>query len=569
MQRTLFGSAGPRPPGPPTVLRLFEEQEDAKAAIIDAYQQGEKSVIIQEPTGGGKTIIAMAVIAELAQEMPGIVFLVHRDELAKQTADKAAMVVPNLSIGIVKAERNELYHDLIVASQPTIARENRMAMLDSSLHPRRLVVVDEAHHAVADTWVKTIERLKATFCFGMTATAYRADKRALSKIFGRVVHETPLILLIAKKRLKNPVGVVVKTAANLDEVHTRQGDFATDELDRAINTVDRNQLVVDAWARHREHKGQQFKRPIVFCNTIKHAEDIRDTFRSNGFPCDAVLGDTPISERERIYREFHEGRTYMTSVGVLTEGWDEPLADACIMARPTKSQGLWVQMVGRVLRQSMGMDYALVMDLVDNTRKHSLANWATLAGHEAEGKFDSDDLDEDLQLEEEVQTEFLDFCQQIAKSRKTKAIEVSLFGESKYLWGQAAGLWMTRAGSNTYLSILPDKTGEAFLPVQVTLPDSKFGKPSVRRLYEHPLEPGMARNLAEALVEESGLTYKKAAWRTQPATDGQMQYLKSLARQCGEKAPQTGKVSISMGEASQLIDRYRFTLAMRELGFAR
>lgn len=549
-------------------LKLFPDQQGAVDAILDAYGQGEKSVIIQEPTGGGKTIIAMFVMRELmSRGLQSSVFMVHRDELVRQTVDKARMTNPGLSIGVVKAEQNTLGAQLTVASQQTIARERRLEQLVAALPENRLLIVDEAHHAVADTWIRTIERIDATFTFGMTATAYRADKKALGDVFGKIVHQTPLLVLIAQKRLKNPVGVRIDTTTDLDAVHTKAGDFQQDELDRAVDTDSRNQLVVDSWMEHREHEGQRFERPIAFCVTKKHAEHLRDTFRASGIPAEMVLGDTPIEERQRIYQDFHDGKIVMTSVGVLTEGWDEPRADAILMTRPTKSLGLWVQMVGRVLRQSMGMEYALVMDFVDNTTKHSLISLATLAGHEAEGDSDTDTgEDEEDEREPGLQEDFLSMCAEVARVRKLRSVTVNLFGTSPYLWGQEAGLWMTSTGKKgTYLALVPEGKTGMFRPAEIT-PGEKWEKASYRYLWSDPMDGEMARNMAEALVPNNVLTARDAPWRERAASPAQLRYLKTLMSQCGIRGQMIDAVGISSGEASQLIDKYKFRLAAAELG---
>ena len=534
-------------------LPLRDYQRAALDASHEARARGVLRQAVSMPTGSGKTVTAVHLHREYN---PGsTVFLVHRDELARQAVDTFHNVAPGVGVGVVKAEQDEIGYSVTVASVPTVVNERRINRLLDALPRPRLVIADESHHAVANSWSKVIHMLDADLLFGMTATAFRADKIALGKHFDEIVYELPMLPLILSHQLAMPVGVVVRTDVDLTGVHTVAGDFNHAELSAAIDTPQRNRLVVDAWREHCWDKG--CKRSVVFARDQAHCAHLREMFRDDGVACEMVIDSTPTAERQMLYRVFHEGKLpVIVNVSVLTEGWDEPLADAIVMARPTQSAGLFTQMVGRGLRAHPEKESTVILDIVDVTSKHNLITLATLAGREAAVRAGGslDDEDAEIVIQPGEQTSFIGMVEQTARLRH-KSFTVNLFASGAHRWYPASnGRWMAPAGIGTYLALWPQEDG--YVPVKITKP-SRYEPAVGERLFDRALDVQTARSLADALVPDGQLTSRSAAWLQAPATDKQRSY----ARSQGVQVP----IDWTRGEADEILSRLEFERAILEL----
>jgi len=224
------------------VLRPY--QAECLAAIQNAITRGRKRQLIVLPTAAGKTVIFTRWIALHPGER--WLILVHRDELVTQTLSKLADAAPWLladgAVGVIKAERNDVAARVIVASVQTLARPNRLAQLG----PVDGIIVDEAHHATAETYKRILAACGAYYTtgplvLGWTATADRADGEALGAVFEAIVYEQPMLALH---------GIQVKLAAEFHDLHISHGDFKPAELGALLADAD---APVHAAAAYREH----------------------------------------------------------------------------------------------------------------------------------------------------------------------------------------------------------------------------------------------------------------------------------------------------------------------------
>jgi superfamily II DNA or RNA helicase len=535
-------------------LPLRDYQRAALDAIHASYARGVSNQLLSLPTGAGKTHVAAYAIEELAPQ--SAIFLVHRDELVKHTVRALVQVDPLLSIGVVKAQRNELGAAVTVASVQTLSRDTRLRPLIATLGRPRLLIVDEAHHAVADTYRRVHEEIDADLTIGLTATAYRSDQKALGDVFQEVVYHIGMLPLIARGQLANLVGIRIDTDVDLDDVHVVAGEFQKRELSHAVDRPSRNLLVVDAWKQYAQAQGR--RRTLAFCVDTAHAEHLKTAFLANGVKAEVILGRTPTEERERIFGAFEEGSLpVLINCMVLTEGWDSPQADCALMCRPTKSLGLYVQCVGRLARAYPGKRDALVVDFVDNSSRHQLVTLPTLAGQEAEGDDEGGAPTPDRRRVGE-RTSLLDMAQEIGRARHLRAVEVNLFGESPYLWREVEGRWMTSTGDGSYLTLWPQ--GAGYLPVRLTRPSgegSRFLKPTVERLFDRPVDAETARALAEDLVPKNRITDREATWRDGSASDAQ----RAFARKLGIKV----LPGWTKGEVAAAIDQKLFVQTLHRL----
>lgn len=334
--------------------------------------------VVVLPTGTGKSTV-IAKLAVTARDMgQRVVMLAHRRELLDQMAASVAVVDPTSPpVGIVQGERNLHPHAAIVAASfQTLQSPARL----ESIGPRDVVLCDEAHHATAPTYMSVLDHmgvvspdpLSPTWACGFTATAHREDG-GLGQVWDHVVYERSLVWAIKQGYLVRPRGMtVVLPGLDLSKVTVRAGDYAQGELEEAMTAS--TETTVMAMLTHA--KG---RRPIVFAAGVCHAEELARALTKHGITAAAVTGAMSTSEREDVYNQFRDGALRaMVTVQVLTEGADFPMCDTVVMARPTKSQILYSQMVGRAVRLHEGKTDALVLDLAGTVRDMSLITLSNL-----------------------------------------------------------------------------------------------------------------------------------------------------------------------------------------------
>ncbi len=246
----------------------------------------------------------------------------------------------------------------------------------------KLVIVDEAHHTTAASYLRILESLGClaedteVLTIGFTATPDRADGVGLGRVFEEIVFERNILDMIAQGYLVTPIGLQVHLPADFAALHVRAGDFIDSETSELILKADGPQRIVEAWQEHAADR-----KTVGFAPTVKLAQAMRDAFRAAGVPSEMVWGEQDKDERKRVLGDLRSGACrVMMNCGVLTEGWDEPSIRCVVIARPTKSRSLYVQMLGRGLRTFMEKEDCLILDTVGTTSRHDLQNVASLFG---------------------------------------------------------------------------------------------------------------------------------------------------------------------------------------------
>jgi len=247
------------------------------------------------------------------------------------------------------------------------------------------ILVHNCHHSIASTYVnifryfgvlKGEEHGSPKLLVGCTATPSRADHEGLDKIFDRITFTYTLRQGIESSYLAPIKAYTVSTLADLTKVHTRMGDFVEKELSEAINTEERNKIVVNSYLDI-----VSGGKALVFASDVQHTKDLTSYFRGVGVKASCVLGETDRGVRKGIIEDFASGKIkVLIGCGVFTEGFDEPSIEAVMMARPTKSSVLYQQMVGRGTRLCEGKAELKLIDFVDNTGKNSIMSLPQLFG---------------------------------------------------------------------------------------------------------------------------------------------------------------------------------------------
>ena len=338
-------------------MQLRPYQAQAVSELRDALGTARSALLVM-PTGAGKTVV-FTEIARLATLKNKTVFiLVHRRELIKQASDK--LKAAGVEHGIISAGFKRSDSLVQVCSVQTLVR--RLHTVDTEPD---LLIIDEAHHAVAGSWEKVIQQFQNAKLVGVTATPCRLDGRGLGSHFSTLVQGPYVEQLVVSGYLSPHIVFAVPTKVDLTSVKIRGGDYATDQLSEAMN---RPSITGDAVIQYK--KNADGLPAIAFCCNIKHATSVSESFQDAGYRAKLVTGTMPKEERDDAISGLADGRTQiLCSVDVVSEGTDVPAVSAAILLRPTQSEGLYLQQVGRILRPQPGK-IAIVLDHVGSTSKH-------------------------------------------------------------------------------------------------------------------------------------------------------------------------------------------------------
>jgi superfamily II DNA or RNA helicase len=547
----------------PTQIKPRDYQLAALDALDSGRAVGARRQLVALPTGAGKTIVAAFDIKEILEtELGGALFMAHRDELISQAADKIGRVWPEATIGRVKASDNELGQEITVASVQTIHRDHRLE--DVVRHPYAVLYIDEAHHAAAPTYRKVIDAVTAAnpdiIVVGLTATPVRSDATKLGDVFDTVTFHKSMIDLIEGGYLSDIAMKRVELEINLDKVRRSHGELKASDLRKVLIQDNVMDVMVGAWKDYAHPR-----RTLVFCVDVEHARQMRDTFRRSGVSAEYVHAKTPQNERRELLERFKRGQfRVMLNVGVLTEGfddeavkvfedqWADPLE--CIMlARPTLSQSLFIQMVGRGVRPGPGKQNCLVLDFGYNTKRHHLVQLPHLFG------FEPLPGQKKGEPREQGQTEVPDEFQSVlALVREAKDVDPRQPPpRAGFRWAQAdSGFCLSIGGSHGYLLIRPasEAGGENFHVYHYAEPDQRHDdeehvRPKPDQYIEHKLtsEPmpfdfafGHAEDAVRELLRarskdgnmarETRVIDRDAKWHDRPPSAKQLQVLAKAKR---------------------------------------
>ncbi|SNR45500.1 DEAD/DEAH box helicase [Puniceibacterium sediminis] len=301
------------------------------------------------PTGAGKTIMLSAVTGEVIGDSAAkACVLAHRDELTDQNRGKFARVNPGLTTSVVDASSKSWAGRVTFAMVPTLAREANLA----AMPVLDLLVIDEAHHAVAASYRRIIDRVRDANpdarIFGVTATPNRGDKKGLREVFDNVADQVRLGELIASGHLVPPRTFVIDVGVQ-EELKSVRKSLADFDMAKVASIMDRAP-VTDEVIRHWKEKAGD-RQTVVFCSTVAHAAHVTEAFNAADVPAALIHGDLPSEERRNILAAYATGEIrVIVNVAVLTEGWDHPPTSCVVLLRPSSYKSTMIQMVGRGLR---------------------------------------------------------------------------------------------------------------------------------------------------------------------------------------------------------------------------
>lgn len=358
------------------MLALRPYQEEARAAIADQWASGVDRTLLVLPTGTGKTIVFSKIIEDVVAEGGRALVLAHRGELLTQAADKLAAST-GLQCAVEKAEDSCLdsWFRVVVGSVQTLQRPARLEQFGPDHFDA--IIVDEAHHAIAESYQRVLQHFSAAKVLGVTATPDRGDMRNLGSFFESLAYEYTLPRAIKDGYLCKIEAQTIPLKLDLSSVGMSQGDFKASDLGSALDPY------LEQIADEMLAAGCMDRKTVVFLPLIKTSQKFRGILEARGFRSAEVNGES--TDRAQVLTDFDAGRTnVLCNSMLLTEGWDCPTVDCIVVLRPTKIRSLYAQMVGRGTRIHPDKDSLLLLDFLWHTERHELCHPAHLIAESAD-----------------------------------------------------------------------------------------------------------------------------------------------------------------------------------------
>ena len=521
------------------LLRPYQE-----AAVSDACKALDKhgNTIVVAPTGAGKTIMLSALVGERYKDGKKILVMQHRDELVNQNKSKFERINPYITTSIVNGTIKNWDGNTIFSMVQTISRERNLRD-----RPKfDMVVVDESHHAAADTYLKVINAVKDdnpnAEIVGFTATPNRGDGKGLRSVFNNCSHQIEITTLIREGFLVSPKSYVIDCGVGeqLNNVSRRGNDFDMEQVEAIMNHKVINEKVVTEWIDRADGR-----KTVVFCSTVKHAEDLLESFIEHEVDAKLVTGETPKDERAETLHELAYGDLeVVVNVSVLTEGFDAPAVSCIVLMRPCSQKGTMVQMIGRGLRTIDPEEFpgivktdCLVLDFGTSVLTHgSLEDSVNLDDRE-KGEAP---LKECPECESFIPmgSQECPICGHLFESEKEEKEELSAFTMTEYdLMQMSLFRWIDLFGDG---SLRMAMGFEGFVGVANTSGLSiSFGKTKSGRVQLKVLAVGGSAQATAAAddflreIEDGGAAKKTKRWLDQRATEKQIEHLRKQGIEVG------------------------------------
>lgn len=530
-----------------TQITLRQYQREAVDAVHAADCQNPA---VGLPTGGGKTLVFSKLIEERGH--PALI-LAHRDELIQQAAEKYNAVDPTVPVGIVKAGMNQMDLPVVAASVQTLARDRRLQQMPLDF---KTLVVDEAHHAAADTYRKILNHFsgveKRVF---VSATLERADKKALGSVIDEIVYHRSMLDLMEEGYLVDVRAIAVRIPKfDTHGLKLSHGDFKNKEVEDALTEAGAERVAVQAWLEH-----APTRKTIVFTPGVASAVLFAETFKAAGVAATYVSGDLDLDERRRRLEAFSAGDyQVVTNAMVLTEGYDEPSVDCIMVARPTRSKPLYVQQIGRGTRLYPGKEDLLVIDLVGNEERLDLISVPKLFGIDP-AKAKKNGVIQTVRLTREERERREREMGELAAARAGKTIELEshaahLLDRKDINWLRLhTGDWVLRGKrSMIVLHPLDGRRWQAYVNVYA---DGR--RIMLSEGHDLAMSMGIAEEKVVRKAKADTLRFidKSQPWRNRPVSPKQKDLLARLS------IPLTP--GMLAGDASDLIDAHRALASTR------
>ena len=342
-------------------IELRDYQQEATENLQKMREEGKTIALLYHATGVGKTITA----ATDAKAVGGrTLFLVNALKLASQAKETFAKVWPEATLGEYTGSQKDMIQTVIFATVQSISKDlEKFSPTDFDY-----LIVDECHHAAANTYQKIFTYFHPKFILGLTATPERSDGEDMLELFQNVAHKMDLKTAVERGVLVPIRCIWVKTNIDLTDVRINGIKYNSQDLESKLFIPERNQLIVDTYLKY-----VNGKKTVIFCASVDHAAEIAKLLRDSGVKAEAVSGRDRVEAREKILKDYETGSTnVLCACDLLNEGWDSPHTTVLFMARPTMSKTIYLQQLGRGTRRCPGKEDLLVVDFVDNANMFNM-----------------------------------------------------------------------------------------------------------------------------------------------------------------------------------------------------
>ncbi|MDD3230789.1 MAG: DEAD/DEAH box helicase [Oscillospiraceae bacterium] len=350
-------------------MELRPYQQEARESIENEWNKGVQRTLLVLPTGCGKTIVFAKVTEDCVRTGDRVLILAHRGELLDQAADKL-LKSTGLKCATEKAEESCLdsFFRVAVGSVQTLMRQSRLNRFAPDYFGT--IIIDEAHHAISDSYQRILQYFSDAKVLGVTATPDRGDMKNLGSVFDSLAYEYSLPQAIREGYLCPIKALTIPLQMDLTGVGMQSGDFKAGDLGTAL----------DPYLEQIADEMQKIclnRKTVVFLPLVKTSQKFRDILNSHGFHAAEVNGES--KDRAEILADFDASKyNVLCNSMLLTEGWDCPSVDCIVVLRPTKVRGLYSQMVGRGTRLCPGKEHLLLLDFLWLTERHELCHPANL-----------------------------------------------------------------------------------------------------------------------------------------------------------------------------------------------
>lgn len=349
-------------------MNLRPYQQEAMDAILTQWETVQSTLLVL-PTGTGKTVVFAKTAEECVRRRGRVLILAHRGELLDQAADKIGKVT-GLGCATEKAEQTCIgtWFRITVGSVQSLMQEKRLAKFTPDYFSH--IIIDEAHHAVSDSYQRILHHFDDAHILGVTATPDRGDQKELGNVFETLAYEYTLPQAIKEGYLSPIKALTIPLKLDISNVGVQSGDFKPGEISTALDPY-LEQIAAEM------KKYCSDRKTVVFLPLIATSQKFCGILNAAGFRAAEVNGTS--DDRAEVLSDFESGKyNVLCNSMLLTEGWDCPSVDCVIVLRPTKVRALYCQMVGRGTRLCDGKDHLLLLDFLWHTERHELCRPAHL-----------------------------------------------------------------------------------------------------------------------------------------------------------------------------------------------
>ena len=343
-------------------LDLKKHQIEALKSLQAMRDNSETIALLHHATGTGKTVTAVMDAKNCGGRT---LFLAHTQELVNQATETFRKLWPSVTVGRYVENMKQPNAHVVCGSVQSVERHLDEFRDDAFDY----LIVDEAHHASADTYQKILSYFKPAFTLGLTATPERTeDGKVILEIFKNTAHKLDIQTAVEIGELVPIRCIRIHTNIDLTKVRFNSVQYNIRDLESKIYVPERNRLIVDTWLQY-----VRDKRTVVFCASVKHADQIAELFREAGVRAASVSGGMKQAERKEFQDKFvNREIQVLCACDLLNEGWDCPETEVLFMARPTMSRVLYTQQLGRGMRLYPGKESLMVFDFVDNASQYNM-----------------------------------------------------------------------------------------------------------------------------------------------------------------------------------------------------